>query len=356
MADAAPPSEDKDASVEKKEDKDSEPEDSGFMSLLQKLFAKQLRLDKTEDGEVESLLTEVSLSGIAEYMKSDKCKNVIAMVGAGISTSAGIPDFRSPGIGLYSNLEKYNLPAPDSMFEINFFKENPEPFYHLAKELFPGKFKPTPCHYFFQLLHEKGYLLRMYTQNIDTLERIAGVPGEKLVEAHGTFFTSHCINRTCKKAFSLEWMKEKIFKDEIPRCDLCKTLIKPDIIFFGEQLPLRFFSCAKEDFRKCDLLIIVGTSLTVQPFAGLIDDVKPSTPRLLINKEKCGQCSQLTRMMGFTGGMDFDSESNKRDVAWLGLCDDGCKELANALGWGDELDNLVRSEHAKIDGESKNSI
>lgn len=79
-------------------------------------------------------------------------------------TAAGIPDFRSPGSGLYDNLQKYELPNPQAIFEIGFFQRNPQPFFTLAKELYPGSFKPTVCHYFIRLLSEKGLLLRHYTQ------------------------------------------------------------------------------------------------------------------------------------------------------------------------------------------------
>ena len=78
--------------------------------------------------------------------------------------SSGIPDFRSPGTGLYNNLEKYNLPFPEAIFDIEFFKSNPKPFFVLAKDLYPGAFNPTPSHWFIRLLHEKGILLRHYTQ------------------------------------------------------------------------------------------------------------------------------------------------------------------------------------------------
>jgi hypothetical protein len=97
------------------------------------------------------------------------------------------------------------LPHPQAIFEIGFFKENPTPFFTLAKELYPGSFKPTPCHYFIKLLEEKGLLLRHYTQNIDTLERVAGIEGDKLVEAHGTFHAAHCIG--CRKEYTQEWIK-----------------------------------------------------------------------------------------------------------------------------------------------------
>jgi len=78
--------------------------------------------------------------------------------------AAGIPDFRSPGSGLYHNLEKYNLPHPQAIFDIDYFRDNPKPFFVLAKELYPNFIKPTPCHYFIRLLHEKGLLLRHFTQ------------------------------------------------------------------------------------------------------------------------------------------------------------------------------------------------
>lgn len=105
-------------------------------------------------------------------------------------------------------MQKYDLPHPQAIFELDFFNKNPKPFFELAKELFPGSFKPTVCHYFIKLLADKGMLLRHYTQNIDTLERVAGVPEDKIVEAHGTFYTGHCLH--CRHQYSLEWMKGKV--------------------------------------------------------------------------------------------------------------------------------------------------
>jgi NAD+-dependent protein deacetylase sirtuin 2 len=121
--------------------------------------------------------------------------------------AAGIPDFRSPSSGIYSKLKHFDLPYPEAVFELEYFKQHPEPFFTLAKELYPKSYMPTPCHYFLRLLFDKGLLLRHYTQNVDALERVAGVPEEKLVEAHGTLHTSHCINHKCSKAYSLNWMK-----------------------------------------------------------------------------------------------------------------------------------------------------
>uniref|UniRef100_A0A667Y471 NAD-dependent protein deacetylase n=1 Tax=Myripristis murdjan TaxID=586833 RepID=A0A667Y471_9TELE len=294
----------------------SEEEASGDtdMDFLRNLFSSTLGL-----GSPEKILDELTLEGVAQYIKSGKCKNIICMVGAGISTSAGIPDFRSPGTGLYANLQKYNLPYPEAIFQIDYFKRHPEPFFALAKELYPGQFKPTVCHYFMKLLKDKGLLRRCYSQNIDTLERVAGLQGEDLIEAHGTFYTSHCVSFCCRKEYNLDWMKEKIFSDDIPRCDKCSSLVKPDIVFFGENLPIRFFTSMKMDFPRCDLLIIMGTSLQVQPFAGLVG--------------RYWTCSAYT--LTYFCGEDSDVVffSPCRDVAHISTCDDGCMALADLLGW-----------------------
>uniref|UniRef100_A0A3Q3K926 NAD-dependent protein deacetylase n=1 Tax=Monopterus albus TaxID=43700 RepID=A0A3Q3K926_MONAL len=314
------------------------------VDFLRNLFSSALGL-----GSAEKVLDELSLDGVARYIKSGKCRNIICMVGAGISTSAGIPDFRSPGTGLYANLQKYNLPYPEAIFQIDYFKKHPEPFFALAKELYPGQFKPTVCHYFIKMLKDKGILTRCYTQNIDTLERVAGLEGEDLIEAHGTFYTSHCISFGCRQEYSLDWMKEKIFSDDAPRCDKCSSLVKPDIVFFGENLPVRFFSSMKMDFPRCDLLIIMGTSLQVQPFASLVGRYHRSTPFVCSSV----QADHLLGLLGFGGGMDFDSDKAYRDVAHISTCDDGCLALADLLGWKAELEELVKKEHARIDSQDK---
>ncbi|XP_034023750.1 NAD-dependent protein deacetylase sirtuin-2 isoform X2 [Thalassophryne amazonica] len=342
--------EDKEAVTPETESDDSSEEagEDADMDFLRHLFSSTLGL-----GSAEKVLDELTLEGVARYILSGKCKNIICMVGAGISTSAGIPDFRSPGTGLYANLQKYNLPYPEAIFQIDYFKKHPEPFFALAKELYPGQFKPTICHYFIKLLKDKGLLRRCYSQNIDTLERVAGLEGDDLIEAHGTFYTSHCVSFCCKTGYSLDWMKEKLFSDDIPKCDKCNSLVKPDIVFFGESLPVRFFTSVKTDFPCCDLLIIMGTSLQVQPFAGLVSRVSKSCPRLLINMEKAGQADPVFGLLGFGGGMDFDSEKSYRDVAHISTCDDGCLALADLLGWKVELEDMVKREHARIDSQDK---
>ncbi|CAH1165750.1 unnamed protein product [Phyllotreta striolata] len=331
---------------------DEEEEDEANIDRLRRFFKEKLTFFKStnDEEEIVKVLDDFSIDGIVKYMKENDCKNIITMAGAGISTSAGIPDFRSPGTGLYNNLAKYDLPHPQAIFELDFFKRNPKPFFELAKELYPGTFKPTICHYFIKSLEEQGVLLRHYTQNIDTLERIAGLSEDKVIEAHGTFHTGHCLK--CNAKYTKEWMKVRIFRDEIPECEKCQGIVKPDIVFFGEALPSKFHK-ALNDFGNCDLLIILGSSLAVQPFASLIDRVKDDVPRLLINREKAGQRSGVMSMLGMDGGLEFDSKNNRRDVCWLGDCDEGCLLLADKLGWGDELRLRVATEHKKIDAEAK---
>ena len=109
--------------------------------------------------------------------------------------------YRSPGTGLYDNLKQFKIPYPEAIFDIDYFITNPKPFFTLAKEIMPSiKYKPNKIHYFLRLLQEKQLLQRLYTQNIDGLERIAGISSDKLVEAHGTFSSAKCIG--CKSVYS----------------------------------------------------------------------------------------------------------------------------------------------------------
>lgn len=332
-----------------------------MMDKIAHFLADKLHLNSTtseddDDADGRHVLQSVDVAGVVQAFKAGKFKSIVTMVGAGISTSAGIPDFRSPTSGLYHNLQKFNLPYPEAIFELDYFRENPQPFFKLAKELYPGTFKPTPSHYFVKMLQDKNLLLRHYTQNIDTLERIADIDHEKLVEAHGTFYSNHCID--CSKEFSMEWAKKEIFADNVPTCTRCNGIVKPDIVFFGENLPERFHVLPNRDFKQCDLLIIMGTSLTVQPFASLIDYTSDHCVRLLINRDKVGKTNSggFLRSMMFGEGLCFDLPGNRRDVAYEGDCDDGCLHLADQFGFGDELREMIKREHAKIDAAAGTEV
>ncbi|KAH6885320.1 DHS-like NAD/FAD-binding domain-containing protein [Thelonectria olida] len=269
-------------------------------------------------------LADRSLSAVAEYIKSGRAKRIVVLTGAGISTAAGIPDFRSPKTGLYNNLARLNLPYAEAVFDISYFRNHPEPFYVLAKELYPGHFHPTVSHAFITLLARKGLLQMLFTQNIDCLERSAGVPSEKIVEAHGSFATQRCIE--CKTEFPDDKMKEHVLNGKVPHCGErdCKGLVKPDIVFFGEPLP-KAFDHNTFHAAMADLTLIIGTSLTVYPFAGLPKLAQPGKPRVLFNMEQVGEIGHRSD-----------------DVLELGSCDDGIRKLADELGWRDELEKLWR--------------
>jgi NAD+-dependent protein deacetylase sirtuin 2 len=158
------------------------------------------------------------------------------------------------------------------------------------------------------------------------------------VFAHGSFAGAHCID--CKAAADIHHVKSTILAGDIPRCESCKTgLVKPDIVFFGESLPRRFFDLSNQDFGKCDLLIIMGTSLTVQPFAGLINRVGRSVPRVLINREKVAQADPRLAALGVGSGLDFNA--GIRDVPVLGDLQGNIEKFAELLGWSEDLSKLV---------------
>jgi NAD-dependent histone deacetylase SIR2 len=261
---------------------------------------------------------------LCDKIKAGEFKRISLMTGAGISVSAGIPDFRSPGTGLYTRLESLNLPTPESVFTLAYLKEHPEPFFLLAKEMFAPVFKPTPTHYFIRLLHEKGLLQMCFTQNIDGLELKAGLPREKLIQAHGHCDSSHCVK--CKREFPQDQMMDHIRAGTPAYCATCGSVAKPDIVFFGENLPERFFYESNK-LSSTDLLIVIGTSLVVFPFASLTGMLKRGTPKVLINRECVG---------------NFRDEATESNVFLEGDCDDVIWRLSRELGWEDELRALMQ--------------
>lgn len=317
---------------------------------------------------------DISLKCLCSQIKAGKIKNIIIMAGAGISVSAGIPDFRSKN-GLYEKLKReYGMTNPQTLFDINYFLGNPRPFTERSYEMLPGKYRPTLTHHFMRLLMEKGILKRLYTQNIDTLEKVAGLPEEKCVFAHGSYSDVHCVE--CGEQMSLTEWKNCIDKKEIAICQcpkwsqehgydaekngICGGYAKPDIVFFGEDLPKRFVEMKRKDFvgpgrnvngassssssssspnggEGCvDCLLVLGTSLAVSPFNQLLSNPDTNVPRVLINNEKVGSRDNLY------GGFEFDHEDNYRDLFLEGSCDDTVLEMCRELGWEKELRTLER--------------
>ncbi|KAK5600521.1 NAD-dependent protein deacetylase sirtuin-1 [Crenichthys baileyi] len=240
-------------------------------------------------------------------------KRILVLTGAGVSVSCGIPDFRSRD-GIYARLavDFPDLPDPQSMFDIEYFRRDPRPFFKFAKEIFPGQFQPSPCHRFISMLDKQGKLLRNYTQNIDTLEQVAGV--QRIIQCHGSFATASCL--VCKHKVDCEAIRGDILNQVVPRCPRCPdiplAIMKPDIVFFGENLPELFHRAMKQDKDEVDLLIVIGSSLKVRPVALIPNSIPHEVPQVLINREPLPH-------------LNFD-------VELLGDCDGIINELCHRLG------------------------
>jgi len=271
-----------------------------------------------------SFLSNANLDNVNQNLdqicqRLDNANAVVVMAGAGLSTASGIPDFRSPNTGIYANLAKFKLPYPEALFEIDYFKRNPRAFNTWAKEFFPGEnYLPNKAHYFLKVLEDKSKLSRVYTQNIDGLELEAGLSQEKVIEAHGTFTSAACTN--CGTKADISEIKKEIMLDRDPICSSCGGWLKPNIVFFGEALPARFFDEAELDCEFSDQLVCIGTSLEVYPFAGIVDAPKHQTPRLLINYDLVGS---------------FGARPN--DAAMLGDIVMSIDKICEKLEWTEDL-------------------
>ncbi|KAI6233850.1 Deacetylase sirtuin-type domain-containing protein [Aphelenchoides fujianensis] len=161
-------------------------------------------------------------------------KRILFITGAGISVSCGIPDFRSSR-GIYAELKKTyaELPHPTSMFDIAFFRSCPQPFFSFAKELFPGAHKPSISHMFIRFLEIQEQLLRVYTQNIDTLEQVAGI--ERRVECHGSFGAATCLD--CGQKYTCDEIREDIYAQPVSLIPYNVEDDVPQILINKENIP-----------------------------------------------------------------------------------------------------------------------
>eukprot|EP00536_Pseudo-nitzschia_multiseries_P002617 jgi/Psemu1/63745/estExt_Genemark1.C_350070 len=269
------------------------------------------------------------LEQLAKWIESGKAKNIIVLCGAGVSTGAGIPDFRSPGTGLYDNLQKYDLPYPEAIFELNYYRRKPGAFVSLSHELWPGiKYEPTLTHRFLKLLADKGVLLRIYSQNIDGLEFLAGIPDDKLVECHGHFRTASCID--CHRSADAASVKSTIVDHgKTPQCEHCGGNVKPDIVFFGEDLPSRFHKLIKQDMPRADLLLVMGTSLQVAPVSMIPNMVRCN--RVLFNRDLVMKIRK------------------KKDLFIPGDCDSNVQALLDLLGWVVDETTTTENEEEELE-------
>eukprot|EP01004_Peranema_trichophorum_P005064 NODE_3941_length_1257_cov_39.993827_g3458_i0.p1 GENE.NODE_3941_length_1257_cov_39.993827_g3458_i0~~NODE_3941_length_1257_cov_39.993827_g3458_i0.p1 ORF type:complete len:335 (+),score=73.11 NODE_3941_length_1257_cov_39.993827_g3458_i0:90-1094(+) len=292
------------------------------------------------------LLDGCSVKSISDYIKSGNAKNIIVMVGPNTSISSGIPDPYSKSTHLYDNIKKKydDITNPNVLFELDYFRKNPEPFYDLAKEIWPGgsygKYKPTVAHYFIRLLHEKGLLMMCLTHNIDGLERLAGVPSEKVISLNGSFETASCIEDG--KKINVDEVQEAVENDTWKRLKhIYGGLVKPDVFFMGEKFPENLLEETKLKIKESKLIIVIGNNTKTTLINELINESLESTPRLLINRELVGTSK------GSNKGFQFNSKKNYRDVAIPTDTDTGVQILCRVLGWEVELEKLV------VEGQKK---
>ena len=189
-------------------------------------------------------------------------ERAVVLTGAGLSTPSGIPDFRSEGTGLWSRDE------PLEVASLSTFRVAPERFFNwfrpLAGQIFQAQ--PNAAHRALAEFEHSGRLRTIITQNIDALHQKAG--SQHVIEMHGTLRTLSCTN--CFKQFESDpFLGPYIETGKIPQCLNCNGILKPDVILFGEQLPLSAWSEAQRAARQCDLMVVAGSSLEVLPVAGL---------------------------------------------------------------------------------------
>ncbi len=191
----------------------------------------------------------------------DESNYIVFFGGAGVSTESGIKDFRGKD-GLYKEERKFDLP-PEYMLSNRCLVDEPEVFFDYYKTKMDARFaKPNVTHKYLTKLEKSGKLKAIVTQNIDGLHQKAG--SKNVLEVHGTTYKCHCM--WCNKEYSGDVIFES---NGIPKCE-CGGIIRPNVTLYGEMLPEDFMK-AIDEIRKADLLIVAGTSLTVQPASDLIE-------------------------------------------------------------------------------------
>lgn len=204
--------------------------------------------------------TVTNIEYTAELIRNSK--HAVVLTGAGISTPSGIPDFRSEGTGLWASKEAMQAAS------LAMFRVDPDKFFTwfrpLAGQIFNAA--PNPAHIALAELENAGYIKTIITQNIDILHQKAG--SRHIIETHGTIKTltcTQCFQQVCSDGY----LEAYIRKGDLPKCNHCHGILKPDVILFGEQLPQKAWFQAVRESRACDLMLVAGSSLEVLPVAGL---------------------------------------------------------------------------------------
>lgn len=205
----------------------------------------------------------------------DRADTVVALTGAGISVPSGIPDFRSPGTGLWANVD------PMEVAHIDVFRRDPSRFWQFYGQRFQTleDKRPNRAHQILAELEQAGRLAAVITQNIDRLHARAGT--RRLIEVHGSIAHSSCLS--CRATYELADVRARHERatDQVPRCD-CGEPLKPDVVLFGELLPAAAIAEAEALATQADLMLCIGSSLEVYPVAQLPADTLAAGGRLAI--------------------------------------------------------------------------
>lgn len=212
----------------------------------------------------------------------DNSDNIVFFGGAGVSTESDIPDFRSSN-GIF-NAQKNITYSPETVVSHSFFMRNPEFFYQFYKDkMIYENAKPNNAHKALAKLEQIGKLKAIITQNIDGLHQMAG--SKNVLELHGTIHKNYCMK--CNKNFDLDYI---IKSENIPHCDVCGGIVRPDVVLYEESLDSDVLSESLHYISNADVLIIGGTSLIVYPAASLVNYFRGSK-LVLINKSSTSQDS-----------------------------------------------------------------
>lgn len=223
-------------------------------------------------------VTRLGIRCAAEIIRG--CKKGVVLTGAGISTPSGIPDFRSSESSLWKVYDPFEVAS------LNSFRHHPEKFFGWMRGLaldIRGA-QPNPAHVGLARLEQAGYLQTVITQNIDGLHQRSG--SSHVLQVHGSLETLTCVS--CYQNFPSDgYIHNYMEHGEIPRCPGCKGILKPDVVLFGEQLPVTTWLKAQEASKHCDLMIVAGSSLEVLPVAGLpMRALENGAHLILINQSK----------------------------------------------------------------------
>lgn len=196
----------------------------------------------------------------AQLIKSSR--GTVILTGAGISTDSGIPDFRSPGTGLWEKVDPMEALSAEVLYN------DPAKFYSMGFNIITSMKDalPNKAHYLVAELEEKGLVDLVVTQNIDGLHHKAG--SRKVYEVHGTTRTCSC--EKCGESYETALIEKRVKSGEVPPRCRCKGLIRPDVVLFGDMLPECFYESINK-VENSDLLIVIGSSLSVAPVNHLAD-------------------------------------------------------------------------------------